>query len=119
MSPDGGNPVGAPVRSPREVVEAYNLVFWNEQDLTLAQELLGDTVVRHDVGEIVTLTRDEAVQRVADTCALVASIRFDLTFMVNGDDGEHVALAYQAVIELKDGTDAMAGGIEIFRVVDG
>jgi len=53
-------------RSAREVVELYNLVVWNERDFALAEELTGDTVVRHEVGEANTLTREEAVQRIVD-----------------------------------------------------
>ncbi|WP_405182483.1 hypothetical protein OG225_16405 [Nocardia sp. NBC_01377] len=55
-----------PRRSAREVVELYNLVVWNEHDLELAQELFADTVIRHEVGEARTLTREEAVRRVVD-----------------------------------------------------
>ena len=53
-------------RSAREVVELYNLVVWNERDFALAEELTGDTVVRHEVGEANTLTHEEAVQRIVD-----------------------------------------------------
>lgn len=38
------------VRSAREVVEAYNLVAWNNQDLALAGERLAGSVVRHEAG---------------------------------------------------------------------
>lgn len=37
-------------RSAREVVELYNLVVWNRRDFSLAAELMGDSVIRHDVG---------------------------------------------------------------------
>ena len=39
-----------------KVVELYNLVVWNERDFALAEELMGDTVIRHEVGEARTLT---------------------------------------------------------------
>ena len=58
--------VTASVRSAREVIEAYNLIAWNNRDLALAEELFADDVVRHDVGEARTLTRSQAVQRIAD-----------------------------------------------------
>ena len=38
-------------RSAREVVELYNLVVWNKRDFELAEELMGETVIRHEVGE--------------------------------------------------------------------
>ncbi len=42
-------------RSAREVVELYNFVVWNQRDFALAEELMGETVIRHDVGEVHTL----------------------------------------------------------------
>ena len=48
-------------RTAREVVELYNLVVWNKRDFELADELMGDTVIRHDVGEAHTLTHEQAV----------------------------------------------------------
>lgn len=106
-------------RSAREVVELYNLVVWNNRDFALAEELLGDSVIRHEVGEVHILTHDEAVKRVVDTCAMFDEIRFDLNLIVAGDDGEHVALVYQSPMRVTDGTELCIGSMEIFRVVDG
>ncbi|WP_349269341.1 hypothetical protein MPNTM1_05029 [Mycolicibacterium parafortuitum] len=106
-------------RSAREVVEQYNLVVWNERDFALADELLGDAVIRHDVGESTTLTHEQAVARVVDHWAMFESIRFDLNLVVAGDDGEHVAIVYQSPMKLKDGTETTISSMEIFRVVDG
>ena len=106
-------------RTAREVVEAYNLVVWNERDFELADELMGDTVIRHEVGEAITLTHEQAVQRIVDHWAMFDTIRFDLRLVVAGDDGEHVAIVYQSPMELKDGTKTDVGSMEIFRVVDG
>ncbi|HYJ56402.1 MAG TPA: nuclear transport factor 2 family protein [Mycobacterium sp.] len=103
----------------REVVEQYNVVVWNERDFALAEELLGDTVIRHDVGEATTLTHEQAVARVVDHWAMFESIRFDLNLVVAGDDGEHVAIVYQSPMKLKDGTETTVGSMEIFRVIDG
>lgn len=106
-------------RSAREVVELYNLVVWNTRDFALADELLGDTVTRHDVGEAHLLSHEQAVQRIADTWEMFEDIRFELNLVVAGDDGEHVALVYQSPMRLKDGTELSIGSMEIFRVVDG
>ncbi|KUI00869.1 nuclear transport factor 2 family protein [Mycobacterium sp. IS-3022] len=106
-------------RSAREVVELYNLVVWNQRDFALAEELLGDTVIRHEVGEAHTLTHDQAVRRVIDMWEVSERIRFDLNLVVAGDDGEHVAILYQSPMKLKDGTETTIGSMEIFRVVDG
>ena len=108
-----------PVRTAREVVESYNLVVWNERDFALAEELIGETVTRHDVGEATVLTHEQAVARIVDHWDMFETIRFDLRLVVAGDDGEHVAVVYQSPIELKDGTKADVGSMEIFRVVSG
>ena len=65
-------------RTAREVVELYNLVVWNERDFALADELMGDTVIRHEVGEAHTLTHEQAVQRIVDTWEMFDKLRFDL-----------------------------------------
>jgi predicted SnoaL-like aldol condensation-catalyzing enzyme len=106
-------------RSAREVVELYNLVVWNERNFDLAEELMGDSVIRHDVGESTVLSHEQAVARIVDHWDMFTTIRFDLNLVVAGDDGEHVAIVYQSPMELKDGTKTDVGSMEIFRVVDG
>lgn len=106
-------------RTAREVVELYNLVVWNKRDFALAEELMGDNVVRHEVGEAVVLTHDQAVKRIVDHWEMFDELRFDLNLVVAGDDGEHVAIVYQTPMTLKDGTEMTVGSMEIFRVVDG
>jgi predicted SnoaL-like aldol condensation-catalyzing enzyme len=106
-------------RTARQVVEDYNLVVWNRRDVALAEELLGDSVIRHDVGEATTLTHAQAVARIVEHWDMFETIRFDLDLIVAGDDGEHVAIVYQSSMKLKDGTEITVGSMEIFRVVDG
>jgi predicted SnoaL-like aldol condensation-catalyzing enzyme len=113
----------AATRTAREVVELYNLVVWNERNLDLADELFADTVIRHEVGEAHTLTRAQAVQRVADMWQLFDKLRFDLNMVIAGDDGEHVAIVYDSSMTTKDGTETNTeikiASIEVFRVVAG
>ncbi|OBH10765.1 MULTISPECIES: nuclear transport factor 2 family protein [unclassified Mycobacterium] len=109
----------ATARTAREVVELYNLVVWNERDLTLAEELFADTVIRHEVGEAHTLTRQQAVNRIEDVWAILDTLRFDLNIVVAGDDGEHVAIVYDSSMTAKGGTETNVASIEVFRVVDG
>jgi predicted SnoaL-like aldol condensation-catalyzing enzyme len=106
-------------RTAREVVELYNLVVWNERDFALADELIGGTVTRHEVGEATLLTHEEAVNRIIDHWAMFKTIRFDLNLVVAGDDGEHVAIVYQSPMTLNDDTNVDIGSMEIFRVVAG
>jgi len=109
----------ASTRTAREVVELYNLVVWNERNFDLAGELFADNVIRHGVGEVHTLTREQAVQRVVDTWALFDALRFELNVVIAGDDGEHVAIAYDSTMTMTDGTEAKIASIEVFHVVDG
>jgi len=106
-------------RTAREVVELYNLVVWNQRDFALAEELMGDKVIRHEVGKALTLTRRQAVQRIVEHWEMFDKLRFDLNVVVAGDDGEHVAIVYGSSMELKDGARIDIGSMEIFRVVDG
>ena len=106
-------------RTPREVVELYNLVVWNERNVALADELMGDTVIRHDVGEAQTLSHEQAVARIVDHLAMFETIRFDLNLVVAGDDAEHVAIVYESPMTPKGGTEITISSMEIFRVVDG
>ncbi len=111
--------MSAAPRTAREVVELYNLVVWNKRDFALADELIGDTITRHEVGEAALLTHEEAVNRIIDHWAMFKTIRFDLNLVVAGDDGEHVAIVYQSPMTLKDDTNVDIGSMEIFRVVAG
>jgi predicted SnoaL-like aldol condensation-catalyzing enzyme len=109
----------AAMRTAREVVELYNLVVWNECNIDLAEELFADTVIRHEVGEAHTLTHARAVQRVADVWRLFDSLQFDLNIVIEGDDGEHVAIVYDSSMTTKDGAETNVASIEVFRVVAG
>ncbi len=111
--------MSAPTRTAREVVELYNLVVWNKRDFDLAGELIGDTIIRHEVGEATVLSHEQAVKRIIDHWAMFETIRFDLNLVVAGDDGEHVAIVYQSPMTLKDGTHVEVGSMEVFRVVAG
>jgi predicted SnoaL-like aldol condensation-catalyzing enzyme len=111
--------VNPPTRTAREVVELYNLVVWNEHNLALAEELFADTVVRHEVGEAHTLTREQAVNRVKDVWQLFDELHFDLKIVIADDDGEHVAIVYDSTMATKDGTKTNVASIEVFRVVNG
>ena len=115
----GEHLVSEPTRTAREVVELYNLVVWNQRDFSLAEELMGASVIRHDVGEATTLTHEQAVARIVDHWDLFETIRFDLNLVVAGDDGEHVVIVYESPMTTKDGTELTISSMEIFRVVDG
>jgi predicted SnoaL-like aldol condensation-catalyzing enzyme len=65
------------------------------------------------------LTHDQAVARIVDHWDMFETIRFDLSLVVAGEDGEHVAVVYQSPMELKNGTKVDVGSMEVFRVVDG
>ncbi len=105
-------------RSAREVVELYNHVVWGGQrDFALADELMGNTVIRHEVGEAVVQTHGEAVKRIVDSLAMFEEMSFNLKVVV--DDGEYVAVVYESPMRFTNGTDTTVSSIEVFRVVDG
>jgi predicted SnoaL-like aldol condensation-catalyzing enzyme len=106
------------VRTAREVVQAYNLELWNGRKFELAEELIADTMIRHDVGESTTLTRAQALKRVTDTWAEMDSLRFDLNIVIDGGDGEHVAMVWDSTMTKGD-DDVKVASIEVFRVVNG
>ena len=81
---------------------------------------MGDTVIRHDVGEAHDADPRAGGHNASSTTGRCSTeLRFDLNLVVAGDDGEHVAIVYQSPMELKDGTKTDVGSMEIFRVVDG
>jgi predicted SnoaL-like aldol condensation-catalyzing enzyme len=108
----------SPVRTAREVVQAYNLELWNGKRFELAEELIADNMIRHDVGESTTLTRAQALKRVTDTWAEMDSLRFDLNIVIDGGDGEHVAMVWDSTMT-KGEDDVKVASIEVFRVVNG
>jgi predicted SnoaL-like aldol condensation-catalyzing enzyme len=106
------------VRTAREVVELYNLELWNNRRFELAEELIADSMIRHEVGEAHTLTRAQALKRVTDTWAEFDHIRFDLNIVIADDDGEHVTIVYDSVLSKGD-NEVKVASIEVFRVVEG
>lgn len=106
----------SPRRTAREVVEAYNLELWNQRKLELADELIADTMIRHEVGAVQTLTRAQALKRVTDTWEQMDALRFDVNVAIDG--GEHVAVVWDSIMSKGD-DEVTAAGIEVFRVVNG
>lgn len=107
------------VRSAREVVELYNYSVWNDRNFDLLDELLADQIVRHGVGDVVTLTKEQALKRVEDFWKSVAAVSFTLPVVIDGRDDEHVAIVYQADITGLDGSTSGVASIEVFHVVGG
>ena len=107
------------MRTAREVVELYNLELWNNARFELADEIIADTMVRHEVGASRTLTRAEARQRVEDTWAMFDNLTFVLNTVIASDDGEHVSIVYDSTLTNKDGSTIEIASIEVFKVVEG
>lgn len=103
--------------TPREVVERYNHELWNQRRLELAEQLIGQQVVRHEVGSVHTLSRAEATDRVRGLLGQVRSAHFTLLRVIA--EGELVTIVYQCELVTEDGTEDSIASIEVFRVVDG
>ncbi|MBV9513131.1 MAG: nuclear transport factor 2 family protein [Mycobacteriaceae bacterium] len=107
-----------PYRTAREVAELYTLAVWNERNFDLADALIADTTIRHEVGEAHVLTRAEARKQVEDSCAAFDHLRYDLRLVIADDDGEHVAVVYDGRMS-SGGNELQVAGMEVYRVVDG
>jgi predicted SnoaL-like aldol condensation-catalyzing enzyme len=98
-------------------VEAYNFELWNNRRYELADELLGDTVIRHEIGAIETLTREQSLQRIIDAWNGVEHLHLTLLRVLA--EGELVSIVYQCRSRTRDDNEIPIGSIEVFRVVDG
>ena len=107
-----------PNRTAREIAELYTFSVWNERNLDLADTLLADTMIRHDVGEAHSVTRAEVRKMIEDTWASSDKVRYDLRLLIADDDGEHVAIVYDATV-VQAGQLIQVASIEVYRVVDG
>lgn len=103
--------------SPREVVERYNLEFWNQRRFDLADEIIADELVRNELTGRVVLTRAQARERAEKLWDSVKHVSFRLLHTIA--EGELCAIVYQADIVRHDGSDDAISSIEVFRVVDG
>jgi predicted SnoaL-like aldol condensation-catalyzing enzyme len=107
------------MRTAREVVETYNLLVLNEKRTDLALDLFADNVVHHNVGSATAVPRDQVCARIEATWERVEKMRFELNLVIAGDDGEHVAIVYEASVATPDGAEAKIASIEVFRVIQG
>src|SRR5919199_3482796 len=100
-------------RGAREAVELYTYEVWNNRHLDLLDEVLAETVVRHGVGEVQTLTRAEARQRVERIWSGRKAVEFLLPLVVV--EGELVSTVWEChYVTLADEQRATSG-IEVFR----
>ena len=103
--------------SPRTVVERYNYELWNDQNYSVAAEIIGPEIVRNTPGGRSVLTHEQAVPRVRDMWATVKDVHFTLLRIVA--DEELCSIVYQADIVNHDGTADAIAAIEVFRVEQG
>lgn len=106
-------------RTAKEVIELYNYRVWNQGDLDLAADLLGDTVTRHYVGGAKVLSNAEAVDRIRQGLAQSGSCTFELPLLLVDEDGEYVTIVFEYNGPVPDLGVADFGSMEIYRVVDG
>lgn len=104
-------------RSPREVVELYNFELYNRRRYDLADELVAESMLRHEVGGVTVMSRAQARDRIETLCADVQDFVFTLLHTIV--DGEYVCIVYQCDITRHDGTPDAISSIEVFHVVDG
>ena len=106
------------IRTPKEVVEDYNFELWNKQNYELGEQIIADEVIRHYPGSTVTMTKDEAIQRVKDAWAKnFAEIEFTLHKLLVA--GEYVTLLWEMQAKTFESENFVFSSIEVFRVVNG
>ena len=106
------------IKTPKAVVEAYNLELWNKKNYQLGEQLIAEEVIRHYPGSSTTMTKDEAIQRVKDTYAKnFAEIEFTLHKLLA--EGEYVTLLWEMQAKTLEAENFVFSSIEVFRVVDG
>lgn len=98
-------------------MERYNYELWNDQNYSVATEIIGPEIVRNTPGGRTVLTHEQAVQRVRDLWATVRHVRFTLLHVVADD--ELCSIVYQADIVNHDDAADVIAAIEVFRVVHG
>ena len=103
--------------SPRTVVERYNYELWNDQNYSIATDIIGDEIVRNTPGGRTVQTHEQAVQRVRDLWATVKNVHFTLLRIVADD--ELCTIVYQADIVNHDDTPDVIASIEVYRVSAG
>ena len=103
--------------NPKTVVERYNYELWNDQNYSVAEEIIGPEIVRNTPGGRSVLTHEQAVQRVRDMWATVKDVHFTLLRIVA--DEELCSIVYQAEMVNHDGTADAIAAIEVFRVDQG
>lgn len=103
--------------SPKTVIERYNYELWNDQNYAVAEEIIGEEIVRNTPGGRVVQTHEQAVQRVRDLWSTVKSVHFTLLRIVADD--ELCSIVYQADIVKHDDTPDVIGSIEVYRVSEG
>jgi predicted SnoaL-like aldol condensation-catalyzing enzyme len=103
--------------SPKTVVERYNYELWNDRNYAVAEEIIGEEIVRNTPGGRVVQTHEQAVQRVRDLWGGVKSVRFTLLRIVADD--ELCSIVYQADIVKHDDTPDVIASVEVYRVSEG
>lgn len=98
--------------TPTELVYAYNAAVYDRGDAEAARRFIADPCLRHEHGQLVRMTLDENVARIAHFLDAFEGARFVNALLLA--DGEHVVSCWNA--STSDGREL--SGIEVFRVVD-
>ena len=98
-------------------VERYNYELWNERRFDLADEIIGEEMIRNSPGSREVLSRDLAVARIRSLWQGYDRMAFTLRHTVT--QGDLCTIIYQADLRKHDGTEHAIASIEVFRVANG
>lgn len=99
-----------------EFLQRYTDDVYMARNPDAARDYIADPCLRHEHGQLVTMSIEDNVSRVRDFLARASTMSFDNVVLV--DDGSHVASAYNITFDNGDAVQTVSG-IEIFRVTNG
>ena len=83
------------------------------RDAEAARQFIADPCLRHEHGELVTMSMDQNIARITAFLHKYPCITFvNRCVVANGD---HVVTCFDATLE----NDSVISGVEVFKVVDG
>jgi predicted SnoaL-like aldol condensation-catalyzing enzyme len=96
-----------------EFLQRYTDEIYHAADPGAAGRFIADPCLRHEPGELITMSLAENTARIAGFLERFPGARFENVVVT--ESGEHLTTVYQADL----GEGRVLAGIEVFRVVDG
>lgn len=96
-----------------EFLQAYTDEVYHSRDPEAPRRFIADPCLRHETGELITMSITENMERIARFLARFPAARFRNRLTVS--EGEFITSCYEADL----GDNQTMAGIEVFRIIDG